>query len=214
MGTAKNTLDLADVSSTPIKLRYAATYASNSLANYGITSSSVQNYAYTASMPSDRLDSMNKYRMIRQVYYQQYITGSVLGSASFFDPFWVSTAASGTYDATVYHFPTGSGQKIIIFAIPPSQFGEQVSRNSFRLKTTGVSSQFDIIDDGNGNLIDTLASNHHVGNIFYGQGIAVITDDTYITPPPNPTPIILQQNSTNPDYLITQAGDQLIIQTT
>jgi hypothetical protein len=211
MGTAKNTLDLADVSSTPIKLRYTATYASNSFSPYGITTSSGQNLAYTASMMSSQnIALMNNYRMIKQMYYQQYITGSLLGSASFWDPSWVSTAASGTYDATSYNFPTGNGQKIIIFAIPSSQFGEQVSRNSFRLKSTGLSSQFDIQDDGNGNLIDTLASNHHVGNIFYAQGIAVITDDNYITPPPNPSPIVTQAS----DFLITQGGDQLIIQTT
>lgn len=180
MGTAKNTLDLADVSSTPIKLQYSATYTSNSLASYGITSASVQNYAYTASMPSDRRDSMNKYRMIRQVYYQQYITGSILGSASFWDPAWVSTAASGTYDATTYKFPTGSGQSIVIFAIPSSQFGEQISRNSFVIKSFGTPSLFNIIDDGNGNLVDTLSSNSHVGNVFYSQGIAVITNSDYI----------------------------------
>mgnify|MGYP006275149241 CR=1 FL=1 len=211
MGTAKNTLDLADVSSTPIKLRYSATYASNSLAAHGITTSSAQNLSYTASMmPSDKIALMNNYRMIRQMYYQQYITGSLLGSASFWDPSWISTAASGTYDATDYTFPTGSGAKIIVFAIPSAKFGEQITRKSFAIRSLGLGSQFNIVDDGNGNLVDSLANDHHVGNIFYAQGIAVITNNDYITPPPNPTPIATQGLVD----ITTQALETIIIQTT
>lgn len=44
------------------------------------------------------------------------------------------------------------------------------------------SSVYDIRDDGNGNLRDFKNSGEHVGNVFYAQGIAVITNDEYATP--------------------------------
>ena len=209
MGRAKNTLNAADVSSTPIKFRYTATYSSASFLDYGITAASGSNIPYSVTMSSDQMDSMNKYRMIKQFYYQQAVSGSALNSSSFWEPFWVSTAASGTLDSTDYTFPTASYDKIVIFAIPSNAFGEQVARKSFRLTTTGVGSQFDIVDDGNGNLFDSYAgsNNVHVGNIFYGQGIAVITNSDYIIPPA----VIENMASQLDEPLITQADDNIII---
>jgi len=179
MGRAKNTIKQSDVSSTPIKVKYSVTYASQSLEDHGITTNVAVNYAYTASMPSANLQSMAKYRLIKQLYYQQAISGS-MGSASFFEPAWQSTAASGTFDDTNMVFPTGSGDSIAIVAIPSIQFGEQVSRNSFQIKSTGAGTPYTLVDDGNGNLVDRANSSVHVGNLFYAQGIAVITNSDYI----------------------------------
>jgi len=180
MGRAKNTLNAADVSSTPIKVKYAASYPSSSIADYGITVRSGSNIPYSANMSASQIDTMNNYRVVKQLYYQTYLTGSVINSASFFDPMWQSTAASGSGDGMVYFFPTGSDQSIVIFTIPSSQFGEQISRNSFIISASD--SSYYIKDDGNGNLIDTIASNVNVGNIFYAQGIIVITNQDYAMP--------------------------------
>ena len=209
MGRAKNTLNPADVFSAPIKFRYTATYSSASLLDYGITVYSGSNIPYSVGMSTSSMEVMDRYRVIRQLYYQQEISGSALNTASFFEPFWVSTAASGTNDATNYSFPTASGEGILIITIPSSQFGEQVARNSFRLKTNGVGSQFDIIDDGNGNLFDSYAgsNNEHVGNIFYGQGIAVITNSDYVV-----APTVVQTMASQLDEpLVTQNDDNIII---
>lgn len=206
MGRAKNTLKESEVSSTPIKLRYSVTYASNSLADYGITLSSGSNYTYNVTMSSDNMQKMNNYRVIRQLYYQQAISSS-LNSASFWDPIWQSTAASGTQDATYYAFPTENTGSILVFAIPSSQFGEQISRTSFVLASTGVGSQYRIEDDGNGNLVDRLDNNKKVGNMFYAQGIAVITDSDYIIGPVVVDDLVSQAN----EPIVTQAFDNIII---
>ena len=207
MARAKNTIKNSEVSSTPIKLRYSVTYASNSLDEVGITANVAVNTPYNVTMSSGILDSMATYRTIRQVYYQQAISGSVLNSASFWDPSWVSTAASGTLDQTNYDFPIGDSGSVLIFAVPSSQFGEQISRKTFSISSVGFATQFNIVDDGNGNLIDTLNSNIHVGNLFYAQGIAVITNNDYVVPPA----VIDNVASQLDEPLITQNNDNIII---
>jgi len=197
MGRAKNTLKDSEVSSTPIKLRYSATYVSNSLEDYGITVNTGVNVPYEVSMSPQQMEGMNNYRTVRQLYYQQAISSSI-GSASFWDPMWQSTAASGTNDATYYNFPTQYSGSVLIFAIPSSQFGEQISRNSFILSASD--SSYYITDDGNGNLVDRINGSTRVGNLFYAQGIAVITNQDYII-----DPITF-------DYLSTQANEELITQ--
>jgi hypothetical protein len=205
MGRAKNTLKGSEVSSTPIKFRYAVTYASSSFSDYGITVNSGSNIAYDVNMTSAEMQSMNNYRVVRQLYYQQAISAS-LNTASFWDPVWQSTAASGTYDATYYDFPRDTTGSILIFAIPSSQFGEQISRKTFTIASTG-GSQYRIEDDGNGNLVDRLNSDVKVGNIFYAQGIAVITKADYVI-----IPAAVDNLSTQADEpLITQASENIII---
>lgn len=178
MGRAKNTLNAADVSSTPIKVKYAVSYPSSSLSDYGITILSGSNIPYNVTMSSAQMSLMNNYRVVRQLYYQNYLIGSLIGSASAWDPWWQSTAASGSKDETVYKFPTGSEESILIYVIPPNQFGEQISRATFALSASD--SAYNIVDDGNGNLIDLISNNAHVGNIFSSQGIAVVTNQNYV----------------------------------
>lgn len=177
MGRAKNTINPAEVTSTPIKVQYGATYPSNSLSNYNITIVSGANIPYNVDMSQGSMTSMLNYRLVRQLYYQYYITGSLIGSASSWDPAWQSTAASGSNDETNYNFPITSSEGIYVLSIPPNQFGEQVARNSFIISASDAS--YYVVDDGNGNLIDTLNNNVHVGNIFYAQGIGVITNQDY-----------------------------------
>lgn len=190
MGRAKNTLNRSEVSSTPIKLNYSVTYESSSLGDYGITVKSGSNIPYSVNMSQNDMVTMNNYRVVRQLYYQQSITGS-LGSASFWDPVWQSTAASGTQDTTQYNFPTGFNKNVLIFTLPSSQFGEQISRKSFIIS----SSDYYLRDDGNGNIVDEKNSNLKVGNVFYAQGVAVITEEDY---------------STSFNYLSTQVPDPII----
>lgn len=174
MGRAKNSLTRESVSSTPVKFRYRAAYESSSLSNYGITVNTGKNYEYTVGMSQQSMQEMNVYRLVKQLYYQVSITSS-LGSSSFFDPMWQSTAASGSGVETVYRFPTEATSSIIVLCVPSSQFGENFARQSFVLS----SSAYYIQDDGNGNLKDYKNSGEHVGNIFYAQGIAVITNEDY-----------------------------------
>lgn len=206
MGRAKNTLNAADVSSTPIKVKYFASYPTSSFSDNGIVLLTGSNISNSFYLSSSQVAEMNNYRLVKQLYYQNYLNGSLLGSASFFDPWWQSTAAVGTGDATVYQLPTASNEPILILSISPSTFGEQISRGTFAISASD--SSYYIVDDGNGNLVDSLANNEHVGNIFYSQGIAVITNQDYA---PNENNIYLV---TEPvvDIYNTENGINIIIE--
>jgi hypothetical protein len=204
MSRSKNTIKNSDASSTPIKVKYSATYASQSLYSNGITT----NRGIYYSAPKVRTNAYtlrNNYAVMRQLYYQNYLTGSVIGSASYWDSSLQSTAASGTFDDDNRYFPSATGSNIAFIAIPRSQFGEQISRHTFKLVSTD-NTTYNIIDDGNGNIVDTFNNNLHVGNILYAQGIVTITHPDYIAislntsfgavisvavaPSPTPTPTV------------------------
>jgi len=197
MSRASNSLKTSDVLTTPIKLKYSASFESSSFAANGIQVLKGYNnpISVTGSVPQETLN----YWSIRHLFYSNYLTGSYPVSASSADNFLQSTAASGSDDADVRYFPTQPGAEITILSIPPSVYGQQISRRSFILS----SSLFMIGDDGNGNLreIDPqnapyIISNYfnpdtyffvpspfvygsYIGNIIYSQGIAVITDPLY-----------------------------------
>jgi hypothetical protein len=176
MGRAKNTLKSQDVSSTPIKVQYSVTHPSSSLENYGITTNRGINIPYSVDLSNPSLERLVNYRTIRQLYYQQHL----IESASGWDPVWQSTAASGSFDNTIYNFPSETTASISILTIPSSQFGEQISKKSFLISSSAGSPQYSLIDDGNGNIVDQLSGSLHVGNIFYAQGVAVITNSNYV----------------------------------
>ena len=66
------------------------------------------------------------------------------------------------------YFPTASDSTIGVISIPSRLFGNYIQPNSFIWK----SSSFTITDDGEGNLI---SGSTIYGNIFYYQGLAIIT---------------------------------------
>lgn len=196
MSRASNSLKISDVLTTPIKLKYSASYESSSLAASGIQVLKGYNgpVTITGSIPQTTLN----YWSARHLYYSNYLTGSFPVSASSADNYLQSTAASGSDDANLRYFPTQSNAEITIFSIPVGVFGQRISRNSFVLS----SSLYTIGDDGNGNLRELnpvyvpyilngyFTPDHYfvssssiygeyVGNIFYNQGIAVITSPTY-----------------------------------
>lgn len=204
MSSAKNTIRFSDISSAPIKLKYSSSYYSQSLDDVGITINRGFNHPMTVTGSLDN-NALN-YELIKQLYYKEYISGSLLGSGSAYDPQWQSTAASGSGDEDARYFPTASNSQISFFYIPRTQFGEQVSRNTLHLLPLNPdSTNYHIVDDGNGNLVDALVNNKKVGNIFYAQGVIVFTDPDYvcvfqdptfdffiqaILPSPSPTPSI------------------------
>jgi len=170
MGLSKNTLDRSDISTYPIKLKYPSTYYSSSAYDSGIT----VNRGINTSFDSNPVEFLN-YTLVKQLYYQEYITGSTLNSASYWDSSPQSTAAIGTFDNDYRYFPTGSGDEVTILAMPRTVFGENIGR-----KTLVISgSTYRLVDDGNGNVLDSLNSNIHVGNVLYYQGVVIITDVDY-----------------------------------
>lgn len=170
MGLAKTTLDRSDISTYPIKVKYSGSFASASAASYGITFSTGINTSYQAN----GAQYLN-YKLAQQLYYNYYLTGSLNNSGSGWDPVWQSTAASGSLDDNNRYFPNAVSAQIRMFAIPRTVFGENISKGTLNI-TAG---SYNLIDDGNGNVKDANSSLVHVGNVFYSQGIVVITNPSY-----------------------------------
>lgn len=180
MSRASNSLLVSDVTTTPIKLKYSASYSNTTICDSGIYAQSALNgpVTVTGSVPRRTL----RYWSIRHLFYSNFLTGSYLTTTSSFDNFLQSTAASGTFEGNttlsastdLRYFPTESLSKVKIINIPKSSYGEKTSRKSFFL--TG--STYAIADDGNGNIKDTVTG-VHVGNIIYPQGFAIITNPDY-----------------------------------
>ena len=94
---------------------------------------------------------------------------------------------TGKQFLTKYHgYPSSS-----LITIPQQYFGEKIKEGSFKLRETDVTDGAGvnpiILDDGKGNLYSSNAhhsqsagalssSDNYVGNIFYEQGLAVITE--------------------------------------
>lgn len=173
MSLAYNTLKGSDVTVTPIKLKYSNVIPSGSLTDSGITLTVANNSSFDYYNPSFT-DDFLLYRSIQGLYYMNFISGSTSGSAYEWSP--QSTAASGTLDNDYRYFPTASNAQILVISIPRAKFGENIARASFSIS----SETYNIVDDGNGNLVDAMASNAHVGNILYNQGIGIITNYDYI----------------------------------
>jgi hypothetical protein len=176
MGRASNTLKGSDVTTTPVRLKYSQSYSSNTMDNYGI---SVYNGINTpVDADGNFTQEFLNYASAKQLYYNSYITGSILGSGSGYNDNLQSTAASGTFDNDFRKFPTAVSSSIATLSIPMSAFGERMARGSFNITFTNYG--YHLIDDSNGNIIDIDNSNEHVGNILYAQGMVVITNATYV----------------------------------
>lgn len=197
MSLSKNSISSRNISISPIKVKYQTTYTS-SWSGYaqGITfpSSSINVNWARRDNPSrnDITGSQSRlYALVKHLYYEQYLSGSLLNISGSWDCNQQSTAASGSSEYEYRYIPTSSDQPILVMYVPPTIYGEQISRNTFIIKPI-IGSEYTIIDDGNGNLIDTQNSNVHVGNIIYSQGVIIITNTNYavglIVPPSPPAP--------------------------
>ena len=200
MSKAANSLKTSDVITTPIKLKYTSSFtATTALTGSGIEIVRGVNgpVTITGSVSQETLN----YRSARHLFYSNFLTSSYLVSASSLDNSLQSTAASGTLDADVRYFPTESGAQITILSIPRKIYGEQISRKGFRV----TSSVYYLVDDGNGNIVDSAASNKNVGNIIYSQGIVIITNPDYLTVFDTVPPGFLSITNNSIDVTVTDA---------
>jgi hypothetical protein len=226
MSISANSLKASDVTTTPIKVKYTASYYYDNLSDNGIAiNKGINNPIY--SYEKVQQDTL-VYRFAKHMYYSNFLTGSFPVSSSQYDNWMQSTAASGTLEADKRYFPTAALDEVTVIAIPRTCFGEKISPRTFRLVNSG---SYSIYDDGNGNLLDfgtgsvsryieylyhtapdeyytsTITSEYlsHVGNILYAQGIVVITNQDY-------KDIIPTYLSTEDyDLLITEDDDNLVV---
>jgi hypothetical protein len=122
------------------------------------------------------------YDSINHLFYHEF-SGSFLNTSSLaMSSLYVS--ASQQYATSSYfiydenpkfrnYFPTGANEGIRVLAINQSVYGNKVLPYNFILS----SSAYYLTDDGNGNIYDYNTT--FVGNIFYPQGLAIITNQNY-----------------------------------
>ena len=146
---------------------------------------------------------------IKNLYYQNYVSGTLSGdfyqSSSFFN-YEQSTLISGSirylpsmtgstgiaanptlYGVSLYDNSSSlydeiitdpdRGSRIAVISIDQNIFGSGLSPNTINIS----GSTYNLQDDGEGNIMDTLAtSSLYVGNVFYSQGLIVITNQDYL----------------------------------
>ena len=122
------------------------------------------------------------YDQIDHLFYHSF-SGSFLNTSSLANSF-LYESASQQYATSSYfiydenpnlikNFPTGVNAGIRVLAVNQDVYGDKLLPYNFKLS----SSAYYITDDGNGNLFDT--GSIHIGNIFYPQGLAIITNQDY-----------------------------------
>ena len=157
------------------------------------------------------------YRQINHLYYQ-YHSSSILNSHSLLDSMYYesymtesSTISTSSYfdfnenPEFINNFPTSPNDIIRVMSFNQNIYGEQIKPNNFILTASG---SYQLVDDGLGNVYDISFSGYyvqpgyyappgyiveldnkiHVGNIFYSQGVVVITNPNYkcfLPTPPN-----------------------------
>lgn len=147
------------------------------------------------------------YSTVNHSYYQSYFgellnTSSLMLNADTYESASQQRATASYFDYNinplfVNNFPTSSNSTIEVLSISKNKFGSKVLPYSFNIS----SSTSVIQDDGNGNLYDISQFNDdytdigyvdqnyfndltpnvniiHVGNIFYAQGMVILTTPT------------------------------------
>jgi hypothetical protein len=122
------------------------------------------------------------YDQINHLFYHEF-SGSFLDTSSLANSFLYESASQNYNTASYFiydenpniilNFPTASNAGIRVLAVNQDIYGSKLLPYNFVLS----SSAYYITDDGNGNLFDT--GSIHIGNIFYPQGLAIITNQDY-----------------------------------
>jgi hypothetical protein len=121
------------------------------------------------------------YDSINHMFYQSH-SGSLLDTGSLM--FNINTYESASQQrptasyfkyninpSFVNNFPTASNSTINVLSVNQSAFGSKILPNSFKITSSiGL-----VTDDGYGNL---YSGSEHIGNIFYAQGLAIITNQS------------------------------------
>jgi hypothetical protein len=126
------------------------------------------------------------YSQVNHLFYQEYsssatlLNTSSLLSSTYYDGISENRATGSYFDYNdnpnlIKNFPTGANAGIRVLSINQDLYGQRVLPYYFELS----SSVYYVKDDGIGNLIDLKNSNTHIGNIFYAQGMAIITHQDY-----------------------------------
>jgi hypothetical protein len=206
-------LSKPDVSVVPYPANKQWTIASSSYSNYlkiyqgsNITGTFSTGEATTTDGQYQRL----VYSQANQLYYQSYtasLNTSSLASSLYYESASQQRPTSSYFiyndkKELIKNFPTGINEEIQVISINQDIYGSKILPTTFIIS----SSNYFIIDDGYGNLIDLrgdadryininyfdyegyFAENivnpeNYIGNVFYAQGLAIITNQDLLTVP-------------------------------
>lgn len=140
-------------------------------------------YVSNGNTTADGVNQSLVYDSINHLFYQKYSdsnryldTGSNSRSWNYISA--SSNRPTGSY--TIYNdnpgfvnaFPTGAFDTIQVLSVSKTIYGSRLLPNNFFIST----SFYTVKDDGLGNII---TGSFQIGNIFYSQGLVVITDQAY-----------------------------------
>jgi hypothetical protein len=122
------------------------------------------------------------YDQINHLFYRNF-SGSLLNTSSLANSIYYESASQFRpsssyfiYDINpnfINNFPTGANAGIRVLGINQDIYGSKILPYNLILS----SSAYYLTDDGNGNVYD--GGTTHVGNIFYPQGLVIITNQDY-----------------------------------
>jgi len=122
------------------------------------------------------------YNGINQLFYQTYTSSlntSSLASSIYYESASQQRPTSSYFvyndnKNLIKNFPTGANQTISILGINRDVYGNKIMPNTFTVASASLT--LNVYDDGYGNVYDSTT---HIGNIFYAQGLVVITNQSY-----------------------------------
>lgn len=128
------------------------------------------------------------YRTIRQLYYSNYVSSSYINYSSSADNFDQNTLAYLTtqynnnsylnyFNSVLKTIPTSSTSIIRIMSVSKTIYGSKILPKTLIIS----SSNYNIKDDGEGNLLDWSSNLTPIGNIIYPHGMIIITHPNYQT---------------------------------
>lgn len=133
-------------------------------------------YFYTGSnTPVGGVHKLLTYRSLHHLYYSNFNTGSgIIDSSSRFENYIESSISSSR--KLLSTGPPDLPVVMVLFSIPRKYYGNHIEPGSIIISSSAVNTV--ITDDGEGNLI---SGSNHVGNVIYGHGQLIITQEPHIT---------------------------------
>lgn len=136
------------------------------------------------------------YNIIVKQYYPNYISGSLTGvqqrlqSNNYISASYQQPSSSYVDYRNISYDVSSIGYEVQILSFPRSYYGEGIKPSNFGItlyiggETTYLGS-----DDGYGNItifdpnLNDVGDYVHIGNVFYSQGLVVITNGSYFIDP-------------------------------
>lgn len=197
MSGAYKTLNKSDVQTLPYianKLWSLTQFTYNSIGVRAFVGQNITSSFYSSSalLTTDSASGEVKYKgllynTVRQLYYNNYLSSSIFNNTSSFENFEqttilskvtsgsLSTSYNYEYNGPIKSFPTSSNSIIRVLSIPKNIFGSKLVPGTIQIS----GSDYNIVDDKEGNLLDISSSIVPVGNVIYSHGLVVLTNPSY-----------------------------------